>query len=364
MHVKDVTQCFECEPKATPKTFPVCTIRNTPERVRAGRSSLRLLSRHPPQPIHCIVWAKDMLFSTLFGPSGGSDLEEADEAPALTEEGEPDPAAETAAQRQERALFFVRRAGEAAADFAARIYARAFGDDVARLLRITSLWEKPGRVAPQPLPPAPPAVAARCAQLLAAGPPGASACASLGLLAPQQAWSAEEAADVFLLSLARLAERQGDAPPQLAFDKDDALAVEFVAAAAQLRGASYRIAPLSLFEAKGMAGNIIHAIATTNAIIAGLIVLEAAKVLRGAHAELRNVYLSQFPTTGRRGTRLLMAEAPCAPGGTKCYVCGLARIELALDLGAWTLGAFIDRILRPKFGLLEPNIMGARARAR
>lgn len=32
-----------------------------------------------------------------------------------------------------------------------------------------------------------------------------------------------------------------------------------------------------------MAGNIIHAIATTNAIIAGFIVVEAIKVLTGAH---------------------------------------------------------------------------------
>lgn len=36
-----------------------------------------------------------------------------------------------------------------------------------------------------------------------------------------------------------------------------------------------------LFDAKGMAGNIIHAIATTNAIISGLIVIEAIKVLAG-----------------------------------------------------------------------------------
>ena len=37
----------------------------------------------------------------------------------------------------------------------------------------------------------------------------------------------------------------------------------------------------ALFDAKGMAGNIIHAIATTNAIISGLIVVEALKVLAG-----------------------------------------------------------------------------------
>ncbi len=37
---------------------------------------------------------------------------------------------------------------------------------------------------------------------------------------------------------------------------------------------------MSRFALKGMAGNIVHAIATTNAIAAGLIVLEAFKVYR------------------------------------------------------------------------------------
>ena len=39
--------------------------------------------------------------------------------------------------------------------------------------------------------------------------------------------------------------------------------------------------PQSIFDAKGMAGNIIHAIATTNAVVSGLIVIEALKVLAG-----------------------------------------------------------------------------------
>lgn len=65
------------------------------------------------------------------------------------------------------------------------------------------------------------------------------------------------------------------------FDKDDDLAVDFVTAASNLRAACYNIPQQSLFDAKGMAGNIIHAIATTNAIVGGLIVVEALKLLAG-----------------------------------------------------------------------------------
>lgn len=65
------------------------------------------------------------------------------------------------------------------------------------------------------------------------------------------------------------------------FTQDDDLAVDFVTAASNLRAECYSIPTQSLFEAKGMAGNIIHAIATTNAIVSGLIVTEALKLLAG-----------------------------------------------------------------------------------
>lgn len=45
---QDRTECFDCIPKPTPKTFPVCTIRSTPS-----------------QPIHCIVWSKSYLMGCV-----------------------------------------------------------------------------------------------------------------------------------------------------------------------------------------------------------------------------------------------------------------------------------------------------------
>ena len=51
-------------------------------------------------------------------------------------------------------------------------------------------------------------------------------------------------------------------------------------AAANLRANVFGITPQSKFDIKSIAGNIIPAIAATNAIVAGLQVLEAVKVLR------------------------------------------------------------------------------------
>lgn len=58
-------------------------------------------------------------------------------------------------------------------------------------------------------------------------------------------------------------------------------------AAANLRAAAYDIPTQTWFDAKGMAGNIVHAVATTNAVISGLITLEAMKLLARAPAACR-----------------------------------------------------------------------------
>lgn len=49
---KGVTACYDCSPKETPKSFPVCTIRSTPS-----------------QPIHCIVWGKSYLLKCVLRTS-------------------------------------------------------------------------------------------------------------------------------------------------------------------------------------------------------------------------------------------------------------------------------------------------------
>jgi hypothetical protein len=58
VHIKGTTECYECHPPPSgQKTYPICTLRNTPDK-----------------PIHCVVWAKELLFPRLFGKveaSGG-----------------------------------------------------------------------------------------------------------------------------------------------------------------------------------------------------------------------------------------------------------------------------------------------------
>jgi len=54
------------------------------------------------------------------------------------------------------------------------------------------------------------------------------------------------------------------------FTKDDELAVEFVTAAANIRAHNFSIGMESLFKIKEMAGKIVPAISSSNALVAAL----------------------------------------------------------------------------------------------
>lgn len=81
----------------------------------------------------------------------------------------------------------------------------------------------------------------------------------------------------------------GSADPIITFDKDDEDTLDFVTASANLRSIVFGIETKSRFDIKQMAGNIIPAIATTNAIVAGLCVLQSFKVLRGDYSSSKEV---------------------------------------------------------------------------
>ena len=170
----------------------------------------------------------------------------------------------------------------------------------------------------------------------------------------------------------------GDGAGTAKFDKDDPLAVEFVAAVALLRSSNYGILTQSLFDAKGMAGNIVHAVATTNAIVGGLIVVEALKVLRDARRRRDGVerdgdgdYASSadtplpfrytFVKQHKTNNRLLEPIEPDAPNA-KCAVCGGARMELVCDADSFTLGRLVDDVLMKKLGMCAPRSKRRRRR--
>jgi ubiquitin-like 1-activating enzyme E1 B len=83
-----------------------------------------------------------------------------------------------------------------------------------------------------------------------------------------------------------------------------------------------------------MAGNIIPAIATTNAIIAGLVVMQAMNLLSHNTSATKNVFLKAEPS------KPLGTYLP-APPDPKCAVCRDVYIPFKVNLAKCTLGEFV-----------------------
>ncbi|RXN13532.1 SUMO-activating enzyme subunit 2 [Labeo rohita] len=140
---------------------------------------------------------------------------------------------------------------------------------------------------------------------------------------------------------------------ELVWDKDDPPAMDFVTAAANLRMNVFSMNMKSRFDVKSMAGNIIPAIATTNAVIAGLIVLEALKILNSDFDQCRTIFLNKQPNPRKK---LLV---PCAldPPNPNCYVCASKpEVTVKLNVHKTIVQALQDRILKEKFGMVAPDV--------
>ncbi|GIL75048.1 hypothetical protein Vretifemale_4869 [Volvox reticuliferus] len=348
VHLKGSTECFECHPKPTPKSFPICTLRNTPDR-----------------PIHTIVWAKDLLFNRLFGrPDAVSDLddqarrEDGQNSSASANDGDAAASAAAAAASDvpaEDPSFFLRRDGESSLEYAARVFERVYTWDIEQLCGVKELWEKRPPPKPMRLEELLPdteraAVGAALETAIAKGQGSASR--ALGLNNASQKWTASQNAAVLLLAIAMYHDMRKEEVGSASFDKDDDLAVDFVTSASNLRSSCYGIPEQSLFDAKGMAGNIIHAIATTNAIISGLIVIEALKILAGCQDAVRNTFLNEFPPN----KRLLLVQNP-EPPSKGCMVCGKATLTLKINSETATLSSLLSGVIKKRLAVNTPNLL-------
>ncbi|KAI1364931.1 hypothetical protein F5Y08DRAFT_305405 [Xylaria arbuscula] len=312
---KGVTACYDCTTKETPKSFPVCTIRSTPS-----------------QPIHCIVWAKSYLLNEIFGTSE-------DQAALDTSEND-DNANEIAELKRESDELKTIRESVGTEKFPQMLFDKVFNKDIVRLRSMESMWKN--RKRPEPL-----QYETVLSQIAVDIEREAT------IQDDQKVWTLEENLVVFSDSLLRLSKRvtelktqHGDDSPQamISFDKDDPDTLDFVAASANIRSYIFGIERKSRFDIKQMAGNIIPAIATTNAIVAGLCVLESFKVLRGEFGKAHEVFMTPFA-----GQRLLAPDRPRAPN-LGCPICGNYQTSVYVDLSRATLNDLVEDFVKLQLG--------------
>ncbi|KMQ96839.1 sumo-activating enzyme subunit 2 [Lasius niger] len=328
---KGLSQCYECTPKAAQKTYPGCTIRNTPS-----------------EPIHCIVWAKH-LFNQLFGEEDPDQ----DVSPDTADPEATDVAAEGALQTEHNDKGNIDRVSTRvwaqSCDYdPEKLFAKLFHDDIKYLLSMDNLWKK--RRAPMPL---------NWREL----PDGVAGCSkeiNQPGLKDQQRWSISKCGSIFADSLKNLSQalkvsQEKSLDNHLVWDKDDQHAMDFVAACANIRAHIFGIPQKSRFDIKSMAGNIIPAIATTNAIIAGMVVLHAFRVLENNLRACRSVYL-RLKMNHRN--QLLVPEKAVNPPNPQCYVCApTPQAVLAVDTSNMTIKELEELVLKNRLNMIAPDVM-------
>lgn len=104
-----------------------------------------------------------------------------------------------------------------------------------------------------------------------------------------------------------------------------------------------------------IAGNIIPAIATTNAMIAGLVVLMAFRVLAEDYQKCQSVYLR--PKSIHLNA-VLSPENELQKANPKCYVCSpQPYVGVHLNLDTLTVKEFETEILKKRLNMIAPDVM-------
>ena len=281
------TECFECQPKAAPKTFATCTIRS-----------------HPTEIIHCITWAK-MLFERLWGVK--------DHTNAVSEVSCDLSAADT--------------------------FNHVFSKDIAALASMENLWTS--RKPPTPL---------SYEDALSAETDEDRSYDVSTVEADHAIWSLPVCVRTFTRAYEALVKKwEEGGKVSISWDKDEPFAMDFVAAAANIRAHIFGITEACRFDVKSKAGNIIPAIATSNAIIAGFAVSEIIKIVMKETSYCRGIHLSTNPS------RLFVVRILDQPN-PHCYVCGHHLVCVKTDTTRTTLKQFITLLLRKSMGFNDPSI--------
>lgn len=156
-------------------------------------------------------------------------------------------------------------------------------------------------------------------------------------------------ADEFWNSLPKQADMAAFQLNPIDFDKDVDDHMLFVTACSNLRAMNYSIPTEDTHRSRAIAGRIIPAIATTTALVTGLVCLELYKVIGAPRKELTiDAYKNAFCNLA---IPFMTFSEPSAPAKTQCMLGGkewnwTAWDSLDMNLGDITLGEFMDHFER------------------
>lgn len=168
---------------------------------------------------------------------------------------------------------------------------------------------------------------------------------------------------VFLEFSLELSAANSQEPSFLVWDKNDDADLRFVTSAANIRAFIFGINLTSKFDVKSMAGNIIPAVATTNAIVAGITVLQAKKILQRlpkmksqefSLKQLTNVFISTDRKTGAV-IQSISLEQP----NPSCIQCSDLEqpVRVRLNLSLFTLKNLSELVIKKELNMKQVDVV-------
>jgi len=259
----------------------------------------------PSTPIHCIQWAK-LLFELLFGA--------ADDSSVIKDQQ----------MKSDSPLDYLRH---------------LFHDDIVSQAALAEKWVE--RKAPIPVD-----LGRISAQYVnSCSAPAVSKCQEVLLVA--------DYIDMFLAAVRVILTDRKELIGQLSFSKDDALSVDFVAAASNLRMFNYHIPLMSRWEIESIAGAIVPAIATTNAIVAALQCFNFEHALSGSVG--RDLWV-RYPHPSANGS---IVQSSVPPGANKdCFICQNRMVTVTVrNLAECSLSELIETVVKNHLSVMDPVVI-------
>lgn len=110
---------------------------------------------------------------------------------------------------------------------------------------------------------------------------------------------------------------------------------------------------ISYFLFSAIAGNIIPAIATANAMIAGLVVLHAFRVLNQEYEKCPSIYLRKKSIHSKF---ILAADKQISKANPSCYVCSPKPfVNVFVNVNTMTVKEFENELLKKHLNMVAPD---------
>ncbi|UKK00087.1 ubiquitin-activating enzyme E1 [Theileria orientalis] len=346
--LKDVTKCYDCEPLPKTTAIPVCSIRQIPDK-----------------PTHCIAWAR-MLYQLLFGTPDNNNLLTDLSVPTL-------PPAENLNEAS-------------VVEYINRIFNFLFNSEVESLLKMEKVWKE--RDPPKPLKHEFKMKTNQEEKV------GVSEYKELrgkrrSSKSERSNWSKamktneglkvkvvasdsapkgnkfavlelDELYDQFERSITEILLKNSHILGSATFSKDDEVAVEFVSASANIRMHNFGIKPLSTWEVQSIAGSIVPAIASTNAIVASFQVVQLMHLLKYLNSKEKSFNTSKcrkvWVKSNVMGSNPLVSgklsqPEELDPPNPNCTTCQQKSVRVKVKSLETTIFKFVDSVIRGLLGL-------------